>query len=275
MQSELPPKRLIRVTGETRLSHVLEAIPGALEYVVSLRPHDFQRLNNPMMRKYMSPRIKLNRVAAMAGVPVEAIIEKMAALGGDSVEAPAGMEAVPAPRSPEAPPLWMKDVDEDSIHWVNLLPIDDVLGDPIPPISTAVRRMPPGSALAIRHRWEPQPLYDLWVKMGIEWYSREAAPDEWNVFVHKPAAFPPADPNETVMVDLRHLPAAEGPPRAVAMFEQLPPGHAVEVWGIPGTLDPVRRLFEATHPGEFEWEEQPGSDDKQVVLVRAPESSRT
>ena len=57
------------ISGDTRLNRVLDAIPTALDYIVSLRPHDFDRLHNPFMRKHMSPRISLRRVAAMVGIP--------------------------------------------------------------------------------------------------------------------------------------------------------------------------------------------------------------
>jgi hypothetical protein len=58
------------LSGDTRVNQVLDAIPGALDYIVSLDPHDFQRLRHPALRRYMGPRISLlRRVAAIAGVP--------------------------------------------------------------------------------------------------------------------------------------------------------------------------------------------------------------
>ena len=73
-------KATLQITGETRLNRVLDSIPGALDYIVSLNPHDFGRLRNPVMRKYMSPRISLRRVAAMARVEEERLIRDLAAL---------------------------------------------------------------------------------------------------------------------------------------------------------------------------------------------------
>lgn len=73
----------LQITGETRLNRVLDSIPGALDYIVSLNPHDFGRLRNPVMRKYMSPRISLRRVAAMARVEEERLIRDLAGLRGE------------------------------------------------------------------------------------------------------------------------------------------------------------------------------------------------
>lgn len=66
------------LSADTRLSLVLDVIPGAPDYIVSLNPHDFGRLRNPVLRRYMSPRISLRRVAAMVGLPETKIVEDLA-----------------------------------------------------------------------------------------------------------------------------------------------------------------------------------------------------
>jgi len=252
----------------------LDRIPGALEYIVSLRPHDFQRLENPTLRRYMAPRISLGRVAAIAGIPVEELLARLVELSGGTVAADALVEDSMAAKSPLIPPEWMREVDTERIHRVDVLPIDEAHGDPIPPINTAVRRMSPGSVLMIRHRWEPQPLYDIWQKMGIEWFSEQASADEWHVFVHKPESFPRPDPLSSVMVDLRNLPGAEGPARAIAMFEQLPCGNYLELWGTPGQLPAVSKAFEERAAGEYLWQVRCESDAKvEVSVIRSRNKS--
>ena len=41
----------------TRLKEALDLDPRVAEYVISLNPHDFERLRNPLMRRLMAPRI--------------------------------------------------------------------------------------------------------------------------------------------------------------------------------------------------------------------------
>ena len=60
----------ILVDENARLSKALELHPDVLDYIVSLNPHDFKRLHNPLMRKLMPPRIRLKRIAAMTGTPI-------------------------------------------------------------------------------------------------------------------------------------------------------------------------------------------------------------
>ena len=59
----------IAVTGASKLSKALQLHEDVLEYVISLNPHDFERLRNPLMRRLMPPRISLARIARMTDTP--------------------------------------------------------------------------------------------------------------------------------------------------------------------------------------------------------------
>ena len=258
----------MELTGETRLNKALDAIPGALEYIVALNPHDFQRLRNPLARKYMSTRISLRRIAAMVDADLKQMLTDLAALSDGSVTV-GGVAEVEMPQSAAEPPAWMQGVDPEQIHWVDLMLIDEVLGDPIPPISLATKRMAPGSVIALRHQWEPQPLYDIWSKTGLEWFARREGPDEVHMFIHKPAEHPQPAALRDVPVTLFNLPEYEWVPRVAAMFAQLRPGEALELWAaLDADLEPLHAAMGAHHPGAFEW--SPGEPDgkRQSIRVR-------
>lgn len=178
------------ITAETRLSTVLDLGPQVLEYVIALDPHDFARLRNPLMRRLMPPRITLGRIAAMVRVPVHVLLADIAALG-DAELAETDAPAAPLPRSPEARPAWVVAAADRGVAEVDLLPIDAALdADPMPPVMAAIRALAPGEAFRFRHKWEPQPFYDLWTKQGgLEWFAEQHGPDEWWVWVRRlPAA---------------------------------------------------------------------------------------
>ncbi|MBF6612938.1 MAG: hypothetical protein IVW55_07380 [Chloroflexi bacterium] len=288
-------KSTLQITGETRLNRVLDSIPGALDYIVSLNPHDFGRLRNPVMRRYMSPRISLRRVAAMARVEEERLIRDLARLrvgqgdeqgdeqadrgdktlaflARDSAQLLSSPRSAPLPQSSATPPPWMLGIDESCLHWVDLLPIDDVLGDPMLPVTVAVRHLQPGVTIGIRHKWEPQPLYDIWQKMGLEWFARKISPDEWHIFVHKPSHSPPwvpLAPSRSILVELRHIPENEVPARVLVAFEQLEPGESMEMWVEPGGLERALSMLQERHAGEFTWEMKETTGDRDVVGVVA------
>ena len=259
----------MNIASDTRLAHVLDDIPGALEYVVGLNPHDFSRLRNPLLRKYMAPRITLGRIAAMVGMPEDRLLHDLAALSGGTAEAVVAATPPTRPQSPAHPPAWLASVDEASLHTVNLLRIDEAAGDPLPPINVALKRLASGGVLVIRHRWEPQPLYDIWTKMGLEWFARPCADDTWEIFVHRPSHVLALGAEITPTIDLQHLPPAERAPRLIAMFEQLSPGETLNVWAQASSwLEEVRALLERERGGDFEWRQTDGPDRLEVRIVK-------
>lgn len=178
---ESQPRRL---TPDTKLRYALDLGPDVLDYVVSLRPHDFARLRNPFMRRLMSPRISLARVARMAGVPAAEFVRRCAELGGAEFSLDGG-DLAP---SPVARPDWVPSEASGAAVEVNLLDIDRSQdADPFPPISAGIKKLAPGQILLIRHMWEPQPLYDVWEKTGgLAWYSERRGADEWWIWVLRP-----------------------------------------------------------------------------------------
>ncbi|HEX4998119.1 MAG TPA: DUF2249 domain-containing protein [Terriglobia bacterium] len=173
------------INANTRLNKALEMDPRVLGYIVSLNPGEFQRLHNPFMRRLMSPRISLGRIATMTHTPIAELLATVSALTGAAIEE--GISEGILARSPKEPPAWVMDTHPDTVKEVNLLPMDQSLDqDPMVPVAMAVKTLAPGGVICIRHRWEPQPLYDVWAKMdGIEWYAAEISPDEWNIWVRR------------------------------------------------------------------------------------------
>jgi len=175
------------LNGDTKLSEALKASPDILEYVISLNPHDFERLRNPLLNKVMPTRISLRRLATMVGMSESEFVAKINALAGleNYPEAPA-TKVASLPLSPKERPDWLNGVDLNQITWVDVTPIDAVLGDPMPPINIAVNTSQPGDVIGIKHMWEPQPLYDIWHARKLMFWSQQISPDLWHVFVFKP-----------------------------------------------------------------------------------------
>lgn len=265
------------LSGKTRLSQALKNIPGALEYIVSLNPHDFTRLHNPFMRKYMSPRISLQRVAAMAEVPLRQLLEGLSALKEGSVieglDDDGAASNSSADKSPVQAPQWMEGIAPQSLHQINVLPIDDVLGDPFPPISLGFKWMQPGEVVLLLHRWEPQPLYDIWQKMGLEWFTRQVSADEWHIYIHKPDSFPAPSPPAEVSVEVRHLDGNEIAPRTVALFEQLFEGQKIKITGFSDT-DKTRILgaMQQSFAGKYEHQHTSDAAGKPTLYLLAKAS---
>jgi uncharacterized protein (DUF2249 family) len=166
------------INARTRLAEVLNA--KVIHYIVSLKPQLFSRLENPFFRRLMAKRISLGRVAAIAEIPPREFLTHI----GELTRATVDFTQVDLPQSPETTPDWLETLHED-IKTLNLLPIVGTNTDLLPIVLREVKTLKPGETLRIKHKWEPQPLYDIWSKMnGLEWYAEEKK-DEWWIWVHR------------------------------------------------------------------------------------------
>ena len=89
------------------------------------------------------------------------------------------------PQSSAQRPAWLEGLG--AVKTVDLLPLDELLeADPLPPVMTEVKKLQAGEVLLIRHKWEPQPFYDLWAKIpGLEWFTEQVSNDEWRIWVRR------------------------------------------------------------------------------------------
>ena len=181
----------ILVDENARLSKALDLHPDVLDYIVSLNPHDFKRLHNPLMRKLMPPRIRLKRIAAMTGTPIAELVAEIHKAAGlpltedekQQIAVRTEADDTPETPGPEEPPPWTA---AEPAEVIDLLEADERLdADPMIPITLALRRAAPGAVVVIKHKWEPQPLYDIWDKTGVDHWAAQHGEDEWWIFVRK------------------------------------------------------------------------------------------
>jgi uncharacterized protein (DUF2249 family) len=175
----------MQISSQTRLSEVLDLDPRVVDYIVSLKPELFERLHHPTMRRVMAQRVTVGRVAAMAQVPTHDVLQALAELADVTVDAsPAHLAP---PQSPRERPTWLDAQHQDAVQTLDLRVLhDDLAVDLLPIVLRAVKALAPGEVLCLTHRWEPQPLYDIWATMkGIEWFADQRAEDEWRVWVRR------------------------------------------------------------------------------------------
>ncbi len=121
----------------------------------------------------------------MTHVPIAEILAHIATLSGAIIQEAGDGEALP--QSPREPPRWIVEIAPERVQEVNLLPLDEALNaDPLPPVMRAIKALPPGDVVCIRHKWEPQPFYDMWSKMDhIEWFAEQMGANEWHIWVRR------------------------------------------------------------------------------------------
>ncbi|VAW33446.1 hypothetical protein MNBD_CHLOROFLEXI01-3595 [hydrothermal vent metagenome] len=183
---------MIKVKPSSKLSKALRLHPDVLDYVVSLNPHDFERLYNPLMRKLLPQRISLARLAQMTDTPLAELlitIHHKAQLPLETADLQeierlaAVASTTPLPKNLTAPPDWL---DGHVSKVVDLLESDDRLDtDPFVPLFPVINHAKEGDVILLKHRWEPQPLYDVWQKLNIQHFATKVADDEWWIYIRK------------------------------------------------------------------------------------------
>lgn len=175
------------LSAETKLSKALALHEDVLPYIVSLNPHEFERLNNPLMRQIMPPRITLARIAAMVQMPVAELIDGIyAAAHLPAPNAPVDTPTEELPRTSAETPNW---ISAEVVEVVDLLESDERLDtDPFVPLFPALKRADVGEVVLMKHKWEPQPLYDVWTQLGVDFYAQQQSPDEWWIYLRKTRA---------------------------------------------------------------------------------------
>ena len=134
------------------------------------------------MRRVVAPRITLGREETIVGMQVDALLALVSDLGKNRIHSALLMP--PLLESPPSKPAW---TNAPLAADIDLLPLDDALdADPLPPVMRAITALAPGEVLRFRHRWEPQPFYDLWTRLGsLEWFAEQIEPDQWWIWVRR------------------------------------------------------------------------------------------
>jgi hypothetical protein len=75
------PERAAAITPESKVGDLLERWPGLEEVLVSISPH-FRALRNPILRRTVAKVATLRQVAAVGGVPLGTLVERLRAAAG-------------------------------------------------------------------------------------------------------------------------------------------------------------------------------------------------
>ena len=167
---------------EHKLTKALALHPDVQPYIISLHPHDLERLNNPFIQQLLPPRITLARLAVMLDMSAESLIA--------GIYEAAGMEEYPPispapllPANPAQPPNWFTG---EVVTVIDLLEGDERLDvDPFVPLFPAIKQLEVGEVLLLKHKWHPQPLYDVFQKLEVTHYAIQKSPAEWWIYLRK------------------------------------------------------------------------------------------
>ena len=184
---------MIKVTGDSRLSVALGLHPDVLGYIIELDPHDFQRLEHPLMRRVMPQRMTLRRVSRLSGVPLAKILLDLHRIAGidltdderATLTAASSSDGKPGPASVQPRPDWARDLSEDDVPVADLRKDEEqaVVSDEV--VADSLRLVGPGEVLLLKSVTEPRALYAIWDRQGHDHFAEQMGNDEWWIFLRK------------------------------------------------------------------------------------------
>jgi hypothetical protein len=185
---------VIKVTGDSRLSVALGLHPDVLGYIIDLDPHDFQRLEHPLMRRVMPQRMTLRRVSRLSGVPLSKILLDVHRIAGidlteterATLTAASSSDGKPGPASVQPRPDWARDLSEDDVPVMDLRKEEEdqtVMSHEA--VAESLRLVGPGEVLLLKCQAEPRSLYAVWERHGHDHFAEQMGHDEWWIFLRK------------------------------------------------------------------------------------------
>lgn len=225
------------IRAADRLSAVLARDERLLDVLASAAPA-FKRLKNASLRKHMAPRVTLEQAARIAGIDVNALVDRLNQALGDRPAESAPLEAERTEAAPTPVPDHLREIPGERLVDVDVR--DDLRAgiEPFGKIMGAARNLAPEMVLRVRAIFEPVPLYGVFAKKGLAHFTERIAADDWRVWFFKgegdsasaPAIAPeeqPAPEDDLIILDVRGLEPPEPMIRTFEALAQMPRGKTL------------------------------------------------
>ena len=184
------------INEHTRIAEVIKANADSIAAIAALaRP--LRKLNNPLLRRVMAPRVTLAEAAAIGGCSLADIQAALEPLGFSFVAD--GVAGDPDTPVPAQRPEWLVEASDTKRDRFDVRSIIESGDDPLKAIVQRYRALPPGNLLGIINSFIPYPLLSLLEKKGAKTYVETVAAKEYHTWFFKPGV--PQKDTETSVTD--------------------------------------------------------------------------
>jgi uncharacterized protein (DUF2249 family) len=159
--------RKTMISRDTKVGKMLKEHPQALEVLLEASAH-FRKLQNPILRKTLAPRVTIEQAAQIAGVNLSELLQRLnKKIGANMPIAEAPSVAPPAQRDAERPEILNKLQPVE----LDVRPILQGGTDPLKTILKTIEQLAPDQYLHLLNSFEPIPLYTVLGKRGFEHFT--------------------------------------------------------------------------------------------------------
>lgn len=182
----------MKIDAHTKVSEIIKASSQAIDVLVSVSAK-FRKLQNPLLRKIMAPRVNLEQAAKIGGVRTEDIFHALRPLGFDFDSSLEVREFSKKKSDNFSLP------DSSEVIYIDVRPVLASGGDPLKNILSNLKNLDKAQVLCVINSFEPIPLITLLKRKGYECYVKYVDADEVHTFI--PSSKPLSTYSETAQPD--------------------------------------------------------------------------
>ena len=182
------------ITKDMRVSELLEQYPQAMDVLLKTSAH-FQKLKNPLLRRFVAPRASIEDAARVGGVELSTLLADLNAACGLQCEPELAVlnNAVPS-LTPK--PAVITNAPREKIIDLDVREDISQNNDPFKKIMGAVKQMGDGDILHLINVFEPVPLYGVLGRRGLAHWA-ECIDGVWHIYFFAGAETGAEAPPET------------------------------------------------------------------------------
>lgn len=171
----------MKISAETRLSTILRHHRDAVQAISGISAH-FKKLQNPILRKLMAPRVNLAQAAKIGGCSLNDFKQVLEPLGFEF-----DMEhSAPPTLHNEIPPDWFRQLKQTTLSCYDVRDELSKGKDPLSNILQRLEMLPTGEVLCIINSFIPEPLIHLIEKKNTGvCYTETIHPFEFHTYILK------------------------------------------------------------------------------------------
>jgi len=167
----------MQVTKNTKISHILRENSDAIDTIASINKH-FKKLNNPILRKVLAPRVTVEDAASIGKVSTNQFLEKLEKIGFEVIyDAQDKTKNVIQDDAPITKELKLVQLD--------VRPTIESGADPFKEIMQAIKELRDCETLEVINVFEPIPIMSILQEKGYKTWSESVSPNEYHTFFTK------------------------------------------------------------------------------------------
>lgn len=198
----------MKITREMKIKEVLAIDEEKMLTTLAWLTPEFERLQNPKLRRAMGGRVSVEQAARIARIPLTEMLYVLNLAVGEAEEKlSAELRSLGwtdyefHETNPPVKPLELVNLKDDNpnVVYVDLMPQASERRDPMPAIAKGlVSLKKPEEVLLLKHPFDPIPLRDMFARRGFSSWAEERKAGEWFIYFYHPSVLAKAKAHYSV-----------------------------------------------------------------------------